>query len=120
MKRSGPIKADPDKVKAWTLKSRKKLPAESAKRKATRGTRRSVVTATIERAGGRCEARMLLPMIACQGDLEVHERHQRSIRPGSELDLNDTMALCHRHHAWVSDHVLEAHTLGLLKHSWED
>ena len=97
---------------------RTRLKQVSAKRRAEAPLRAKVRELTIERAKGRCEAAHLVP-IPCRGELEVHERHQRSIRPGSHLDLDDTMAICADHHRWIDANIAEAHRLGLLRHSWE-
>jgi hypothetical protein len=72
----------------------------------------------MRRAGWRCEAKATWPECRCFGDIEVHEKLQRSLG-GSILDLDNLVVLCHAHHMAVHDRIALAHERGLLVHSWE-
>lgn len=55
----------------------------------------------------------------CSGPLDVHEIIPRSVYPGAELDVDNCVLLCRRHHEFVGDHPDIAHILGLHGFSWE-
>lgn len=107
------LRADPERVREWLNRSRRRLPAESAKRRAERAARAQVRAATLERAGWRCQAAELVPEVRCRGPLDVDERTARGTHPGSHLDLEVTQALCRAHHEWKGDHPAAAEQLGL-------
>lgn len=95
------------------------LPAESAKRQASRPVRALVREAVLERDVRRCRAADLVPDVACRGRLDVHEVWSRARHPGSHLHAEAAITVCRRHHTWLDDHPDEAVALGLLVHSWE-
>lgn len=95
---------------------RKPLPRQSAKARAKNAARAKVRRQTIERAGGRCEAALLVPQVRCwspDGQLDVDEKVRRSRRTDAALDLDNTQALCRAHHDWKELHRVEAAELGL-------
>lgn len=114
MKRSQPLRSDPEKRQAWINSGRKSLPAQSAKRIGDREQREAVRAATLARANHRCEH--------CgtrDRNLHVHELTTRARKPGSHLDLSETMALCWMCHGRVHDEPAWAESVGLLRHSWD-
>lgn len=65
-----------------------------------------------------CAGAELVPKIACRGALDPHEPLTRA-RGGSIVDPENLLWLCRSHHDWTHDHPVQAHEVGLLKHSWE-
>lgn len=118
MKRSGPIKANAEKVKDWQQRSRKRLPAQSVKRIAEAPKRRAVKALAMMRADGRCEARDLVPH-ECYGPLDAHELVPRSEYPGGHLDQRNVIIICRTAHDWAHDNPAKAYLCGLLRHSWD-
>lgn len=55
----------------------------------------------------------------CGGGIELHHIAPRSVAPHLVEDPANLVALCHTHHAWVTDHPKDAHALGLHRYSWE-
>ncbi len=102
-----------------TLRRRARLSQVSLRRAAQARERRAVVDEALRRANFVCEAEKVWPEIRCHGGLDAHERVQRSLRPGGELDLDNVVVLCASHHRAVHDHVALAHRRGLLRRSWE-
>ena len=107
--------------RAWnsTLRAGKGLNRVSPKRKAEESERASVVAAAMERAGGRCEAAVLVPEVACWGVLDPDEVVPRGVYPKGHLDLDNVRMHCRGHHDWKHAHPVEAVERGLRKWSWE-
>ncbi len=101
------------------LRRTRPLRPVSTKRRREVPLRTAVRNRTLERAGYTCEARLLVPHIACEGSLEVHEVIARSAYPGGHLDVDNTMALCGSHHRFATAYPAAAERLGLRKPSWE-
>jgi hypothetical protein len=97
---------------------RKRLRPVSEKRLAERDERAAVRETTLRRAMFRCQAPGVFG-VRCGGPLDVHEIFPRGPNPGSQLDDGQTIALCRRHHDYVTDHPQEAHDAGLRCWSWE-
>jgi predicted restriction endonuclease len=95
------------------------LPRESAKAKAQRVERDAVRRTVLAAADWTCQARTVWPEVECHGSLDVHERVQRSLRPGGHLDVDNCLALCSAHHHAAHSNIALAHERGLLRHSWE-
>lgn len=55
----------------------------------------------------------------CFGPINGHEIVKRS-QGGSITDPENVILLCDRHNEWVENFPLDAHRLGLMKHSWEE
>lgn len=72
---------------------------QSKKRVAERSERERVVAAVKARAGGRCEARFMVPEVKCWGPMDVDEYVLRSAG-GSHLDEENCQLLCRGHHDW--------------------
>lgn len=73
----------------------------------------------MRKAGGRCEARLVVPEVTCWGPLDVDEVIPRGVRPGSHLEPEHVQVLCRAHHDWTHAHPQEAAARGLRKWSWE-
>jgi hypothetical protein len=54
----------------------------------------------------------------CFGPIHGHELLKRS-RGGAIDDIDNIVLACNHHNEWVESHPVEAHELGLSKHSWE-
>lgn len=104
MKRGGPLKRT-------ALKRKTPLKAMSAKRKASLSKRRRTVQEVIER-DKFCQARDLVPDVACGGPLTGHEPLFRS-RGGDPTDPEQVIACCWIHNGWIADHPKEAEAVGL-------
>lgn len=65
-----------------------------------------------------CGGADLVPEVRCSGPLDPHEPLTRA-RGGSITDPDNLMWICRTHHDWLHAHPVEAHEVGLLKHSWE-
>lgn len=103
-----------------TLRRRKRLAPRSPKRIAEAEARDEVRTVVRARAGGRCEARHLVPSVKCWGPLDVDEIESRGTHPGSHLDPDLCQLLCRAHHDWKHAHPAAALELGLRRHSTYD
>ncbi len=113
LKRSSPLKSTSNG------RPRSNLKPQSDKRRAENPARTAVRAATIARAGGKCEAAAIVPEIVCGGPLDTDEVKGRGVNPGGHLDLENTQALCRRHHDWKHANPAEARRRGLRKESWE-
>lgn len=118
MKRRAQLRADPAKVRAWHERSRKALPAESARRKSEVGTRRKVKARVLARDGG-CVGRLRVPAVGCWGPLDCHEIVPRSVWPGGHLVDANCVTLCRSHHEWVGANLIAADAVGLHGQSWD-
>lgn len=107
-------------------------------RKAKR--RAEVVAAVWKRDDGRCQAGLRIetairlgledegltgllvranPPRTCAGLLDVHEIAQRSVYPNGELDEDNCILICRRHHIWIDANQAAAALLGLHAWSWD-
>lgn len=112
MKRVGPLK------RVTPLRSRSRLRPVSKKRQRENRVR-SVVRAEVLERDGNCQARDLIPRVACGGPLDVHELVRRSQWRAGILDPSNCLVLCRWHHSYVTEHPELAHELGLSRWSWE-
>lgn len=64
-------------------------------------------------------AGMMVPVIACWHELDVHEIIPRSTWPDGELVADNCILVCRRHHIWIDQHPEAAHAMGLHGYSWE-
>jgi hypothetical protein len=94
------------------------LRSMSKKRRSLLALRRQVV-ATVHQRDQVCQAAARLPQIGCGGPLDVHEVVPRSVDTAGWLNPDRAMLVCRVHHAWIGDHPLDAHALGLHRFSWE-
>jgi len=112
-------------MKRSQLQRRTRLKPLSPKRHAEQGARKLVEIMTRQRASDRCEFHHYYKLfiadvpITCAGPLDVHEIIPRSAWAQGYLDPTNCVALCRRHHAWVTDNPSAAHELGLHGYSWE-
>ncbi len=97
---------------------RKPIAQESAKHRSERDER-AVVVAQVRSRDRTCRAAHLVSERPCGGPLDVHETIQRSLWAAGYLDPTNCVLVCRQHHEWIDAHVERAHTLGLLRHSWE-
>lgn len=118
MKRTPLVRKTPMRRGSSQMK-RTRLKPESDKRKAERPLRAEVRVETLRRAGHQCQARELVPEVACMGVPYTHEVAQRSVSPGSHLRVELTMAICGAHDDWLCRNIGQAHERGLLVHSWD-
>lgn len=56
--------------------------------------------------------------VTCHGPLDPHEIIQRSAWRDGDLDLDNVIIACRRHHDWIDHDQLTAELLGLHKWSW--
>lgn len=92
--------------------------SQSKKRRAEQDLRLACAKAVYLRDRGTCQGAHLIGG-ACSESATAHEVVQRSVRPGSHLEPDLCIWICHTHHMWVHDNVGPAHELGLLRHSWD-
>lgn len=97
----------------------KRIPQESAKRKAERPTRTTVREDALARSGHRCTAVEIVPEIECWGPLDVDEIKSRGVNPGGHLDDTNVQVLCRAHHTWRTENPAESRARGLRLESWE-
>lgn len=98
----------------------KRIPQRSAKREAEDDERRAVRAAVRARAGGRCEARHVVPEVTCWGPLDVDEVESRGTHPGAHLDEDLCQLVCRGHHDWRHANPAEATARGLRRSSTYD
>lgn len=105
MKRGGPIRP------------------RSAKRVAEDREREKAKEVVRERARGQCEAAHAIwsiePDIRCGGRFEFHEVLTRA-RGGSISDPTNLLMTCTAHHRFITEHPVEAASLGLVRNSWTE
>lgn len=117
MKRSGRLRSDPAKTRAWQDRSRKRLPQQSDRRKAEQPERDATRQEVLRRAGWQCQYRDLVPWVRCatrpgRRDLEVDELRGGAQRSTEYLDPEQCRATCPAHHDYKTEHKHEV--LGLL------
>jgi len=57
--------------------------------------------------------------ITCAGPLDVHEVIPRSAWPAGELEVDNCILVCRRHHAWIDANPAAAASIGLHAYSWD-
>lgn len=62
---------------------------------------------------------MMIPVMPCWNELDVHEIIPRSAWPDGELEPSNCILICRRHHIWIDQHPEVAHAMGLHGYSWE-
>lgn len=92
---------------------RSPLRRQSKKRAKEAPVRRRIVTDALERANYTCQARHLVPHVACWGPLDVDEYELRSARPGGHLDPENVQVLCRVCHDFKHQEELHSAILGL-------
>lgn len=92
-----------------------RLPAASSKRKKAMSARKKMLA---EFYTGICEGAKRVPDVRCGGPLDPHEPLTRA-RGGSITEPENLMWICRNHHDWAHAHPLQAHKVGLLRHSWD-
>lgn len=118
-----PLRADPEKTRAWKNRSRKALPQRSAKQVEIGRKRRECRDAVIARDGFRCAAAEMDTGIPCgkipgRELLELHEVVKRSRWHGAATDPSVQVLLCAPHHDFTEAEPARATELGLLQPSW--
>lgn len=116
MKRSR-LKSDPEKTREWQRRSRRKLPQQSAKRKAQNAVRRDVTEQVFERDGYVCRLASKPETGPCFGPLTPHHLKKKSA--GGADSLANQVTLCAQHNSWVEDWPVKARELGMVVRSWE-
>ncbi|HEY3484295.1 MAG TPA: hypothetical protein VGK49_02875 [Ilumatobacteraceae bacterium] len=91
----------------------------SAKRARLLKLRRAVRAEVLERDGFTCQAREVLPDIACEGRLDVHELVRRSQWSEGWLYAPNCKTVCRAHHEFVTARPEVGHAVGLVIWSWE-
>lgn len=122
--RRSALRADPEKTRAWKNRSRKRLPARSAKQVEIGRRRRECRDAVVARDGATCWAKALPTGISCgtapgRERLELHETLKRSRFSGAATDPRYQRLLCPAHHDWTEAEPAAATEVGLLVPSWE-
>jgi hypothetical protein len=116
MKRS-PINSDPDKVRAWQQRSRKRLPAQSAKRQQEAKSNADIREQTFERDGWTCRLAGFTQLGPCMGPLTFH--HKQKASAGGGYTVDNGITLCAQHNSAIEDFPLLARQLGMVKRSWD-
>jgi 5-methylcytosine-specific restriction endonuclease McrA len=111
MKRT-PINTDPEKVRAWQQRSRRNLPAQSAKRAAEKPERDRVRAEVFTRDRNLCQLRAEPGLPPCFGALSVH--HLRKASAGGSYSLDNLTTLCIGHNDLMEDEPLLAKRLGMV------
>jgi PAS domain-containing protein len=118
------LRSDPEKVRAWQVRSRSNLPrtrlpagrkpiAARSPRKTERW--RAIADASVQalvRDGYRCQAAGLAPG-DCAGVLQPHHVAPRSTHPHLVVDVDCLVAVCERHHRFIDANPSRANVLGL-------
>lgn len=57
----------------------------------------------------------------CAGIVDGHEilKRSRSGKDENLIDIDGQVPLCRYHNGWIENWPIEAHRMGLAKHSWE-
>jgi hypothetical protein len=125
------LRSDPEKVRAWQVRSRSNLPrtelAAGRKPIPARSPRKverwqAVAEASVAAlvAGGyRCAGIGLVPG-GCAGPLDPHHLIPRSVRPDLAATVANIVPLCRQMHTYVTDHPAEAREWGLHGLSGDD
>jgi hypothetical protein len=100
---------------AGGLNRGKGLAVKSAERKREDATEWPAVKAIVwARDNGQCQAKWLVPEVACSQRLDPHHRHPTGAG-GPRLDPDNVLTLCSAHHFWVhQEDPIRARLLGLL------
>jgi hypothetical protein len=116
LKPGKPLKRSGELRRVSVLKGRKRLPAESAKRKDERPQRDEVRRIVLQR--DQACVMFLLGFTGCWGPPEVHEPEFRSRFPGEKpwLDPDRAVRTCQGHNRWIQENDASATSLGLSVH----
>jgi hypothetical protein len=114
-----PLSPSKGLTRSSALTARTKVQPVSRKRVGEAPARLVVREETARRANWKCEAGEMAFGLACSGDFDCHEIIQRSVRPGSHLEIELTSYVCRQHHSAVDLFPDEANRLGLLFKSWQ-
>ena len=100
---------------------RSRLRPVSDKRRDDNALRAEMMEAKYGPRPWRClaERALLGQMGPCHGEVNGHEIIKASQWRAGRLVPDNVVTLCNFHNGWVEDNPIEAHELGLMKHSWE-
>lgn len=116
MKRSAPLRSDPEKLRAWRQRSKRIKPV-SDKRMDERPLRAEVRSLVFER-DGECVLRRLVVDHRCLGPLTPH--HIVKEGQGGPYTLENLVAVCAWGNGWLETQRPLARELGLEKSRWDD
>lgn len=119
LKRTGGPKADPAATRAWHDRSRKPLPANSAKGRARAREAADAGRRAKARDGG-CVAAALVPELRCWGPLDPQHVIPRGVRRDLAADDRNIIGCCRGHHEWIEANKARARELGLHGHDGDD
>ncbi len=114
MKRSGPLRSDPEKAAAWRRRS-KKLKPVSDKRREGSPARRAVVAKAMDAVGGQCSlsvAKFGPLRHRCGGGATPH--HILKASQGGGYDQSNIVILCAVANGLVEDYPTDAWLVGLV------
>lgn len=118
LKRGEPLKADPEKTRAWLDRTRKRLPMMSEKRKAELPVRRGVREAVFARDGFRCRIAPLLITAGfhstsqCHGPLTPH--HLKKASGGGEYTEANIVTACLFHNDLMENEPIIAEKINMV------
>ena len=115
LERRTPLRADPEKVRAWQNRSRKALPRVGRRGRAHRERMDDLRPAVHAAAGFRCEAR--IEGVCLGASTEAH--HVWPSGRGGPDTMENLIAVCGSFerpgcHQWIHAHPAEARARGLL------
>ena len=94
--------------------SRTRLAQQSDKRRAESAEYARAKQRAFDRDKGQCQAKDLVPHVACAGRIDPHHVAPQGRYPELRCDVDNIRCVCRRHHDWIGDHPLDARELGLL------
>lgn len=109
--RRTPLRADRERTAAWRLRSRKRLPALSSRRRKEKPERDAVRAALFQR-DGYCRL-LTRPEHSCSGPLTPH--HLRKASAGGPYSLTNLVAVCAGGNTDIEDHPWWAWEIGLVE-----
>ena len=107
-------------ARSGELKRTGELRARSPRKRERYASIAEACGAAIERDGGRCQARLLVPEIRCGGKLDPQHVIPQGVRKDLAAEPANIVGCCRRHHDWIGDHPIDARALGLHGHSGDD
>lgn len=69
--------------------------------------------AALARDGHRCQARLLVPEVACGGPLDPQHVIPQGVDKTLAADPANIVACCRQHHEWIGDNPVAARAVGL-------
>lgn len=117
MKRSAPLRSDPEKIREWQRRS-KPINPRSTRKQSRADARREAIVVAYERDGFACQAQKVWRH-ECWGGLSPHEPHKRSAG-SDDTDPDQILTVCWGVNTRIEDDPEWARSLGLSVHSWED